>query len=381
MDLGDEYSSPIEELNMTTTNVLSRRTFGHLVGFSALSVGGVRAGFSRPAKAGPHTPIRLSANENPYGPSQLAIDAMRDSMKLAWRYPDEAADALVEGIARLHSVSTDQVILGDGSSEILKLAAAAYLDGSRKLVMADPTFEAIGFYARAAGAETIKVPLDSAYAHDLSKMAAANAGLIYICNPNNPTASITPKQPLRAFLDALPQTTMVLMDEAYHHYVESGDYESTVPLVAIRPNLMVSRTFSKIYGMAGLRCGYAIAQRDVIRKLQQQAAWDSTNVIALAAARASLADPRQVTEGRRRNSETKRELVGSLNKLGYKVIPSEANFIMIEMRRDVKPVIAALRDRGVHVGRVFPALPQHLRVTIGKPEQMQQFLDAFRAVA
>src|SRR5438094_414010 len=107
---------------------------------------------------------------------------------------------------------------------------------------------ALGFYARAAGAETVKVPLDSAYAHDLSKMVAANAGLIYICNPNNPTASITPKQRLRAFLDALPQTTMVLMDEAYHHYAESADYESTVPLVAIRPNLIVSRTFSKIYG-------------------------------------------------------------------------------------------------------------------------------------
>ena len=359
----------------------TRRDFGRLGALGFLSVGGVQTGFSQPAKAGPHTPVRLSANENPYGPSPLALDAMRDAMKLAWRYPDEAADALVESIARLHSVSTDQVILGDGSSEILKLAAAAYLGGPRKLAMADPTFEAIGFYARAAGAETVKVPLDSAYAHDLSKMVAANAGLIYICNPNNPTASITPKQRLRAFLDALPQTTMVLMDEAYHHYAESADYESTVPLVAIRPNLIVSRTFSKIYGMAGLRCGYAIAQRDVIRRLQQQAAWDSTNVIALAAARASLADPRQVTEGRRRNSETKRELVGSLNKLGYKVIPSEANFIMIEMRRDVKPVITTLRDRGVQVGRLFPALPQHLRVTIGKPEQMQQFLEAFRAVA
>ena len=242
----------------------TRRDFGRVGAFGLL---GVAAGFSPPIgglKAAPTpTPVRLSANENPYGPSPLALDAMRDAMRVAWRYPDEANDALVDAIARLHSVSPDQVILGDGSSEILKLAAAAYLDSSRKLVIADPTFEAIAAYARAARAETVKVPLDAAYAHDLPKMAAANGSLIYLCNPNNPTGSITPKSNVRSFLDAIPSSTMVLIDEAYHHYAESPAYETAVPLVAIRPNLIVSRTFSKIYGMAGLRVGYAVAQADV----------------------------------------------------------------------------------------------------------------------
>jgi histidinol-phosphate aminotransferase len=247
-------------------------------------------------------------------------------------------------------------------------------------VIADPTFEAIAYYARATRAETVKVPLDAVYAHDLTKMTAANGGLVYLCNPNNPTGSITPKQGVRNFLDALPSSTMVLIDEAYHHYVESADYESTAPLVAVRPNLIVSRTFSKIYGMAGLRCGYAVAQADVIRKLRDQAAWDSTNVIGLAAAQASLSDAKHVADGKRRNSETKRDLVTSLSKLGYSVIPSDTNFIMIDTRRDVKPLIATLRGRGVQVGRLFPSMPRHLRVTIGTPDQMRQFLDTFRSV-
>jgi histidinol-phosphate aminotransferase len=345
-----------------------------------MSVAAAALGRRAAPQAPAHTPIRLSANENPYGPSPLALDAMRDAMRLAWRYPDEAADALVSAIARLHSVSSDQVILGDGSSEILKLAAAAFTDSSRKLVIADPTFEAIAYYARATRAETVKVPLDAIYAHNLTKMAAANGGLVYLCNPNNPTGSITPKQGVRNFLDALPSSTMVLIDEAYHHYVESADYESTVPLVAVRPNLIVSRTFSKIYGMAGLRCGYAVAQADVIRKLRDQAAWDSTNVIGLAAAQASLSDAKHVVDGKRRNSETKRDLVTSLSKLGYSVIPSDTNFIMIDTRRDVKPLIATLRGRGVQVGRLFPSMPRHLRVTIGTADQMRQFLDTFRSV-
>ncbi len=359
----------------------TRRDFGRLGALGVLSMGAGALARSAAGETPAATPVRLSANENPYGPSPLALDAMRDAMRLAWRYPDEAADTLVDAIARLHSVSPDQVILGDGSSEILKLAAAAFVDSSRKLVIADPTFEAIAYYARAARAETVKAPLDAAYAHDLTKMAAANGSLIYICNPNNPTGSITPKQSVRSFLDAIPSSTMVLIDEAYHHYAESAAYETAIPLVAIRPNLIVSRTFSKIYGMAGLRVGYAIAQADVIRKLQQQAAWDSANVIGLAAARASLSDAKHVADGKRRNSETKRDLVASLSKLGYSVIPSDTNFIMIDTRRDVNPLITTLRARGVQVGRLFPAMPRHLRVTIGTPDQMRQFFEAFRSVA
>jgi histidinol-phosphate aminotransferase len=360
----------------------SRRDFGRLVGVG-VGAAALPPLFAQNPPAAPRSAgagVRLSANENPYGPSANALAAMHDAVRVAYRYPDEIADELVTTIANLHGVPPSQVILGDGSSEILKLAAAAYCNPTRKLVMADPTFEAIGAYARAAGADVGKVPLTPTYGHDLAKMAAQNAGVIYVCNPNNPTASITGKQAVRSFLDALPQDTIVLVDEAYFHYAESPDYESVIPFVQTRPNLIVARTFSKIFGMAGIRCGYGIAQRSIIQRMDQQKAWDSMNVVALAGARASLLDAKQVTEGRRRNSETRQRVTSELTRLGYEVVPSQANFFMVDIKRNVKPVIAAMRDRGVHVGRLFPALPQHLRVTVGTPDEMQAFLSALRTV-
>ncbi len=366
-------------------NALSRRDFGRFLGAGVAATAlPLPPLFAQNPAAAPRSTgagVRLSANENPYGPSPSALSAMHDALRVAFRYPDEAADTLVSTIAKLHGVANDQVILGDGSSEILKLAAASFCGPTRKLVMADPTFEAIGHYARAAGAEVINVPLTLAYAHDLAKMAAIpNASLIYLCNPNNPTASITGKQVVRSFLDALPQETIVLVDEAYFHYADSADYESVIPFVQTRPNLIVARTFSKIFGMAGVRCGYGIAQRSLIERMDKQKAWDSMNVIALAGAHASLLDARYVVEGRKRNSETRQRVVSAITKLGYDVVPSQANFFMVDLKRDVKPVITAMRERGVHVGRLFPALPQHLRVTIGTPEEMQAFLSTFRVV-
>src|SRR5262245_47884514 len=339
---------------------LSRRAFAQLLG-----TGAVVAAMPRLVVAArPNGIVRLNANENPYGPSPAAITAMRDAFALANRYPDDEADLFTADIAKLHGVSTDGVILGDGSSEILKLVAAAFTSPTRKLVMASPTFEAIGRYATVSGAEVVSVPLDASYAHDLAKMNVAGAGAIYICNPNNPTASVTPAAAMKAFIEATDPSTMILVDEAYHHYASSPSYESVMALVKTRPNLIVARTFSKIYGMAGIRAGYAVAQPEVIRRLDAQKAWDSMNVMALVAARASLADAAHVAEGRKKNAATKGELVGGLQKLGYSIIPSDANFVMIDLRREVKPVIGALRERRVHVGRLFPAMPKHLRVTI-----------------
>jgi histidinol-phosphate aminotransferase len=363
-------------------NGLSRRDFGRLVGtgVAAATLPPLLAQ-NPPASRAPGAGVRLSANENPYGPSPSATAAMRDAIRIVNRYPDEAADELVATIAKLHQVPSDQVILGDGSSEILKLAAAAFARPTRRVVMADPTFEALGSYAQAAGAEVVKVPLTAGYAHDVAKMGAVEgAGVIYICNPNNPTASITGKQDIRSFLQSVPADTVVLVDEAYFHYADSPDHESVIPLVQMRPNLIVARTFSKIFGMAGIRCGYGIAQQSMIKRMQQQQAWDSMNVVALAGARASLLDAAHVAEGRKRNSETRERVVSTLTGLGYQVVPSQANFIMVNIRQNVKPVIASMRSHGVRVGRLFPALPQHLRVTIGTPDEMQSFLAAFRTV-
>jgi len=403
-----------------TTASISRRKFAKLLGAGAAcavaSPGIVRAGslFSGavtssaagfPSAAGV---VRLSANENPYGPSPMAIKAMTEAFSLSCRYPDDHADVLIDSLARINGVSRDQILIADGSGEILKLCAAAFtgpmstatnravelaprsrggampafVPGRGKMIVADPTFEAILNHARVNMAEVVKVPLNARFSHDVPKMlAAASEGLIYICNPNNPTASITPKNEMRELLGKAPRETIVLVDEAYHHYADSSDYESVIPLIKDHSNLIVARTFSKIFGMAGLRLGYCVAQPETIQRLRPHQTWDSVNIMAMVAAIASLNDPDQVTSGRRLNSETKRFALGELEAMGFKSIPSEANFIMIDLRRPVRPWLDGLRQRSVQVGRVFPALPNHMRVTIGKKPEMEAFLTAFRQVA
>ncbi|PYJ48572.1 MAG: aminotransferase [Verrucomicrobia bacterium] len=373
---------------MNTMSV-SRRKFAQLLGISAAAVV-VRPAisFAKPTQpiatsltAGGNI-VRLSANENPYGPSPKALQAITDSFGLACRYPDEHNNVLIDKLAKLNNVDRGQMLLGDGSGEVLKLCAETFTGPQNgKLVAADPTFEAILNNATANGAEVVKVPLTSTFAHDLPKMlAAAKGGLIYVCNPNNPTASTTPKNELREFIANTPRETMILVDEAYFHYADSLEYESVIPLVKDHPNLIVSRTFSKIYGMAGLRCGYCIAQPETIKRMHPFQMWDSVNIMALAAATASLDDPDQVPNGRKLNSEAKAFVTGELDKLGYKSIPSQANFIMFDCKRPVVPLIQALEQHNVHVGRLFPALPNYMRVTVGKKTEMETFLTAFREV-
>src|SRR6266436_1711975 len=362
---------------------ISRRDFARLLG------AGAAAAFVRPAgsfsKQPEHIPasgqvVRLSANENPYGPSPKALKAMTDSFTLACRYPDEHNNIVMDKLAKLNGVSREQILLGDGSSEILKLCAEAFTGKEHgTLVVADPTFEAILEQASANGAEVVKVHLTSTFAHDLPKMlAAARRGLIYVCNPNNPTASITPKNELRDFIGKTPRETMILVDEAYFHFADSLDYESVIPLVKDYPNLIVARTFSKIYGMAGLRCGYCVAQKETIDQMRRNQMWDSVNCMALAAATASLDDLDHVPNGQRLNSEAKTFVTSELDKMGYEQIPSQANFIMFDCKRPVVPLIQAMKQRKVHVGRLFPALPNHMRLTIGKKAEMESFVSAFK---
>jgi histidinol-phosphate aminotransferase len=327
--------------------------------------------------------IRLSSNENSYGPSGKAVEAMNESYHLCCRYPDERNDLLIDGLAKLNNVEHAQILLGDGSSEILKLCAETFTNPNARLVAPDPTFEALLEFAKNSGAEVVKVPLRTDnHAHDLEKMgAAAQKGLIYVCNPNNPTASITPKAALRDFINSTPADTMILVDEAYFHYADSPDYESVIPLVKDHANLIVARTFSKIYGMAGLRCGYGLAQKETIARMKKQQCWDSVNCMALAAAHASLSDPQQVLNGRKLNTDAKSFVVAELGELGYSTIPSQANFIMFDCKRPVVPLIQALKERKVQVGRLFPAMPNHMRLTIGKKSEMDAFLSAFKGVA
>jgi len=361
---------------------LSRRRFAQLLG------AGVASAALRPALGAPaprrlaspavSRPVRLSSNENPYGPSPAAFDAIRDAFGLVWRYPDEAADALGADLAKGLGLPGDHLLLGNGSSEILQICAAAFTGPGKAAVVAEPTFEAVASLAAAGGAEVVRVPLTADHRHDLPRMLAAasahRAGLVYLCNPNNPTGSITPKGEVRDFLAQVPAGTMVLVDEAYHHYADSAGYESVLPLVRERPDLIVARTFSKIYGMAGLRCGFAAARAETLERLRARQAWDSLNLAALVAARASLGDVAHVERSRRLNREVRETVAGELAVMGCRPIPSQTNFLMVDLGRDAGLVREALRGRGVEVGWGFPALPTHLRVTVGTRPQMEVFL-------
>jgi histidinol-phosphate aminotransferase len=363
----------------------SRRHFALSLG-AALGGAVVRPspGAAAPAGAAAPTVIDLSSNENPYGPSPAALAAMTRAQAVAGRYPDEAEWATAEAIARLHGVGPERVVLGSGSSEILRLCDAAFLGPGRTVVAAQPTFEAVLHYAKVTEAAPVTVPLTADFRHDLPAMARAcdaRTGLVYVCNPNNPTGTIVTGDELLAFVERVPATATVVVDEAYHHFVEAPAYRSAIGLLDRFPNVVVARTFSKIYGMAGMRLGYAVTSAANAEALRAHAAWSNVNAAVLAAAQAVLADEGLAAGQREKLNGTRRWLVAELERDGRRTIGSETNFVMVDAGGDVKALIEALFARGIRVGRRFAALPTWLRVTIGTPEEMRAFLKALREVA
>jgi histidinol-phosphate aminotransferase len=328
--------------------------------------------------------IHLDSNENPYGPPAAALEAMLASRARAGRYPDPLETPLVEDLARHHGVAPENIILGCGSGEILKMADMAFVGPGRAAIAAEPTFEAVLRFAGLARAETVRVPLTAEYRHDLEAMSRAagqGTGLVYVCNPNNPTGTIVTGKALAAFLEGVPRSTVVLVDEAYHHFVEDPGYESAAGWTGRHPNLVVVRTFSKIHGLAGMRLGYAVASSERIDAMRPHAVWSNGNVAVLEAARACLADEAQVARTRKAMNDTRRRLCADLEKEGRRVIASQTNFVMIDMGTDVGPIIAALAERGVHVGRRFPSMARWLRVSMGTPEETAAFHTALGEVA
>ncbi|MCM3875677.1 MAG: aminotransferase class I/II-fold pyridoxal phosphate-dependent enzyme [Thermoanaerobaculia bacterium] len=295
------------------------------------------------------------------------------------RYPDALAEEAREAIAKHHGVAVDQVLLGCGSSEILRMADMAFSGPGRRVVAAEPTFEAVLMFAKVLRADGVKVPLTADFRHDLPKMASAcdaTTGLVYVCNPNNPTATIVTGDEMAAFAAKVPPSATILVDEAYHHFVEDPRYRSSLELIAKHPNVVVARTFSKIYGMAGLRLGYAVSSMEAIAAMAPYASWSNTNAAVLAAAAASLADPDLAPRQKKLLNDTRKWLVSELTKQGRRTMPSEANFVMVDVGGDVAPVIQAFRAKKILVGRKFPSLPNWLRVTIGKREEVAAFLAA-----
>lgn len=329
--------------------------------------------------------IRLSSNENPVGPPKVAVDALMAALADAPRYPFSSVQRLIERLAAHHKVSADSLVPGSGSGEILRMAVYAWVTAQRPLVTAAPSFEDPTRYAEVIGAPVIAVPVTRDLRLDLGAMAekAKGAGLVFLCNPNNPTGTVHGAAAITDFIDRVqrvsPETT-VLVDEAYHHYVEDSAYATAIPLALARPNVVVTRTFSKLYGMAGLRLGYAIAQPQTIAALRRHRLANSVNALVAPAAMAALGDEGLQTTERARNHEVREFTRKALADLGYPAIASEANFIMVDVKRDVREFQRACSDRGVLIGRPFPPLMTHARISIGTMEEMSAAVGVFKTV-
>ena len=325
----------------------------------------------------PGGPIILSRNENAYGPSEKVIASMKDSVQFANRYPDPTVNALHDRIAQSHNVKPNQLVLGCGSGEILSTSASAFLGPGKKLITALPTFEAIGKFAKTYGAEVVEVPLAKDYSHDLSAMLArvgAATSLTYICNPNNPTGSLTPRKDLEAFIQKLPRTTTVLIDEAYHHFVEkTADYSSFIDHPINDDRVMVARTFSKVFGLAGMRIGYAVGALEKIQALSARRLAEGLNAVGARAALIAYDDLEYVEMSENRNAADRREFFNQANSRKVRFIDSQANFAMLQTGRPATEVIDHFRKNNVLIARLFPSMNTFVRVSFGTPPQMTEF--------
>lgn len=329
--------------------------------------------------------LRLDSNENPNGPGPAALRAVRAAFDETARYPRAPADALLSELSAFHGVSAEQIALGCGSGEILRMAAYAFTSPTRPMVTGAPSFEDPARHALTAGAEVRAVPVDAALRLDLDAMAAqaTGSGLVFLCNPNNPTATVHGAATVEAFVERVvassPETT-ILIDEAYHEYVEDPEYASAIPLASRHAQVIVVRTFSKVYGMAGLRIGYAIAQPEAIRAIQRFKLPNSINVLGAAAALAALRQRRHVERERALNREAREYTRQALEALGYPANRSETNFLMVDVRRDARDFREACLAQEVAVGRPFPPLTTHARISIGTMREMRRALAVFRSV-
>jgi histidinol-phosphate aminotransferase len=327
----------------------------------------------------PKDGVMIDANENPLGPSASARTAAAAMIPHGGRYCDWLTDDLVKTLAEIEGLKPEQVRVYPGSSEPLHHTVAAFASPQRSYVTGDPGYEAGMFAAQAIGAKVVKVPLTKAYAHDVKAMllAAPDAGVFYVCNPNNPTGTLTSHSDIEYLVENRPKGSVVLVDEAYIHFC---DAPSAMDLVRAGKNVILLRTFSKIYGMAGLRCGAVFGRPDLLDKIENYAGWNAMPITALGAASASLKDAQLVPERKRINAQVRGEVFAWLDRNGCSYIPSEANFFMLDTKRPAKPAIEAMAKQNVFIGRVWPSMPTYTRITVGTASEMEQFQAAWQKV-
>jgi histidinol-phosphate aminotransferase len=348
---------------------------------AALPLGSERA-LAQLSDAGalPADAVKINANEFPDGPSERALAALTESARRGNRYQYPETDGLVEAAAALEGLRPEHFAVYPGSSLALHHAVIAFTSPGRALVVAEPGYEAAALAATFIGAPVVRVPLRADAAHDLPAMLAASrkqpVGLFYVCNPNNPTGTVTPRAAINAMVAAAPRDSVVLLDEAYIHLC---DEPPGVDLVRAGKNVVLLRTFSKIFGMAGLRAGFAIARKDLLARMTP---WNTGAMpaTAMAAAHAALGEHELIAARKRGNAERRTDLMRFFDAHGFRYTPSVANHLMVDARMHTPDVIAAMKQRNVYVGRPWPVWPTHVRVSIGSASDMERFKRAFLEV-
>ena len=382
---------------------LSRRTFVKTLGIGAA---GAYAGsfisargreswvWASPAEAealaGDAPKLILSSNENPMGPGETVLNAVRAALgsdgKIAGRYPFTTNDELADIIAYKFKVKKENVLIGCGSTQILRTVTHVFTSPTRGLVGSLPTYEECAGYAALMGAPVQGVKLDSQLRMDLDQTVAMakGAGLVFYCNPNNPTSTLHSATATRDFLAKLNKTspeTTVLVDEAYYDYVTDPSHDTMIPLAVMNPRIVVARTFSKAYGMAGLRIGYAIAHKDTIKKMADWDAGGSISALSYAAAMAAInQEPSFIQNERARNKAVRDYTRDFFHKLGYKDTECQTNFLFVDVRVPIQQFQAACRAENVLVGRPFPPLLTYARISLGTMDEMKRATEVFGKV-
>ncbi len=327
--------------------------------------------------------IKLASNENPLGPSPLAVQAIKRALKESNLYPDDNCYYIKKKLAHKLSLEPENIFVGNGSVEILPLVALAYLDPKHSAVASQGAFIWFKIAARIADGEFIEVPMKN-YTHDLEAMLKAvkkNTRLVYIANPNNPTGTMVTKEEVEEFFEQIPEDILVIMDEAYYEYIDDPRYPDSLAYLRQGKNILILRTFSKIYGLAGVRLGYGIAPKDVIADLSKLRLSFNVNRLSQVAGIAALDDTEHVKKGKAANEAGKKYLYKAYEKLGLFYVPTYANFIFVDFGRDSQAVFEALQRNGIITRTIKEyGFPHALRITIGTEEQNRKLIDALKKV-
>ena len=327
---------------------------------------------------------RLGTNENPYGPSESVLEAMTRAFKYSNTYGDPGED-LQAAIAERDGVERENIFTTAGSGEVLEVVGLTFLGPGKKVVGVEPSYSQVYRHATSIKADAITLPLLDDYRQHIPSMIETtranyrDVGFVYLCNPNNPTGRPVSAAEVEQLLDGLPEDVPVLIDEAYHHFVDDPSYSTAIPHVLDGRPVIVARTFSKIYGMAGLRLGYAVASPEILQKMRIYST-GSISVVSEWGGIASLKDRESEERVRRITIELRNKTTAALEAMGHSVIPSETNFFMVHIGRSVQEVRSEFRKKGIQVGRPFPPMLEHLRVSVGSEDDMERFMTAFKEI-